>query len=154
MKNLLFISILLIFSNTANAQTPCLIKYTYDDSGNRIKREFVCGQADTIIYTPGCTSCPRLAAPSTTQNNNTSATLFDVLIAPNPGTGIFKINVLSESKLFILFITNSNGQSIVQTNFQTNFYNVDLSNYPMGIYYFTVSDGVHKLVQKVVKTGD
>ena len=37
----------ILLSSSAKCQIQCFIKYTYDSSGNRIKREYVCEHDDT-----------------------------------------------------------------------------------------------------------
>jgi Secretion system C-terminal sorting domain len=71
MKHITLIFVLVFGFNLMQAQTPCYIKYTYDDAGNRIKREFVCQpyEPDDDDYIPPC--CPTPVAPNNNNNINT-----------------------------------------------------------------------------------
>lgn len=68
---------------------------------------------------------------------------FNYLIYPNPTNSKCYISI-SESASLNLIITNCLGQQIIATHLSKNINEIDLSEYPKGLYFINVSDGKSK----------
>jgi Secretion system C-terminal sorting domain len=144
MKQLLFINLLCIYAIQMNAQTECYIKYTYDDSGNRIKREFICAERDTIL--PGNPIGSRMAKP-------TVAKPFDVNVYPNPSNGIFTIACSMLEKNMQLQVINYAGQTVYTQSLIQIKTDIDISNMASGLYTFIIKSNLNVESRRVVKEG-
>lgn len=100
-----------------------------------------------------------LAVSSSTLTENTVCTT-DVLeikekmlfsLFPNPTSGRFTINTSSSIKTGGLFITNSMGEIVYRKRFfnQTN-QEINLTDFPVGIYFVTLFDGEKNHCQKII----
>jgi hypothetical protein len=155
LKTILITTIAILFSIQLFAQDPCYIKYTYDASGNRIKREFICAPVDTLIDVIGDLEdpddhidFPRLANPHPPKNGLAS---FDCNIIPNPTSGKFAILILGEASNLEAEIYNSIGQKLFSFAITNTTTNIDLENRSAGVYYVCIKNKQQKLIKKLVK---
>ncbi len=74
-------------------------------------------------------------------------TIPKLFVYPNPSNGNFTIK---SSENGIYTITSTAGQVIVSAAFSTDF-NVDLSNYPKGIYILQVNNGIQIVTYRLIK---
>ena len=96
-----------------------------------------------------------IMSDGTSSNHNISATekYFDVLISPNPSTGLISINLSSEKKeSFQISIINSLGQVIRQesTEASQQLINIDLSDLTSGTYFVQVNGSNYQQTQGVI----
>ena len=154
MKTLISIIAFLAISNFVEAQNPCYVKYTYDASGNRVKREFICAPVDTIYSGGGTTTdddcCP--SAKMTNNNNNTNGEDFDFDISPNPANSEISLSINNNNKFISGSIFNNLGQEILKFEINTNFHKIDLTKFSAGIYYAMLQNEKKKIIKKFVKT--
>ena len=146
-RNFLLILLIIFVTNIVSAQ--CYIQYTYDASGNRIKREYV-----------GCSAKP---APKDHVEEMVNALLSDSILGvrteiirndlennirvyPNPTFD--KLNIQSDhADLIRLYtITTLNGQQIIEGSILDHTTLVDLSNYLPGTYILTIRSPDHQII--------
>jgi len=77
---------------------------------------------------------------------------FDVLIYPNPGNGLFNINVQSSSTIEHLTLTifNAFGEKVYISAIRGQISNVDLSHLANGFYFFQFSNSDYQKIKKVI----
>jgi hypothetical protein len=153
-KLFLIIIVLFAISTIIQAQNPCYIKFTYDASGNRIKREFICAPVDSIINLPngGGGGNARLTSAQSQSAVNTSATAFDFNVLPNPTNGKVQIVATNNTEILNGIIYNSIGQEIINFELGMAPQNFDLTNLSAGIYYAVLQSHTQKVTKKFVKT--
>ena len=71
----------------------------------------------------------------------------DFIISPNPGNGIFTINI----KEYELIIYNVFGEKVYSLTQQINNSVIDISSQPSGVYFLQVITGEGVMVKKIVK---
>ncbi len=147
MKKLIVTIALIAIAKFATAQNPCYIKYTYDASGNRIKREFICAPLDSVIG--GTTTDPDCCPGSKLAGNNKAP--FDFNVYPNPTTGIFNLSI--DGSVYDAIITIHNSVGVLLQKFSTNdaFLELTLREYASGVYYISVQTNTMKITKKVQK---
>jgi Secretion system C-terminal sorting domain len=159
MKKIILFSIaFLAFANLLQAQNPCYIKYTYDASGNRIKREFICAPVDSIngsISSDDDDCCPgaNVAKPLVKNNiTNAQEQAFNFDITPNPATN--ELNILLSNKVENLrgAIFNNMGQELMQFDMSATNLKLDLSKFSSGVYYIAFQTTTQRIIKKFVKT--
>lgn len=69
-------------------------------------------------------------------------------IFPNPGNGIFKLQITNPEKVEAITITDIFGKEILTPHDKTK---VDLTNFPSGIYLLHISTTNGRIVKKIVK---
>ena len=77
---------------------------------------------------------------------------FDLNIYPNPATSLLNIQVISNQETVNIKVYNSLGRIVDDFNSTTKKVQIDLSNYPAGIYYVGADDGTKNALKKFVKT--
>jgi Secretion system C-terminal sorting domain len=142
MKKLLITVLLLISATQIFAQTECYIKYSYDASGNRIKREFICAGRDTLLGNPPI----GLRRPNTVTCNTTEVTVY-----PNPSTGVYTVAFSLATKDAFLQIINFSGQQVLEKPLQELKSEVDISNLANGLYTFVIKTSWGIESRRVVK---
>lgn len=80
---------------------------------------------------------------------------FVVNLYPNPASAQLHINITggeNNNTVYLMHVTNLQGENILTTNVQQNS-TINISNFPAGIYFVTISDaaGKHTLVKQLVK---
>ncbi len=151
--------VLLILPLAGLAQShPCFVKYTYDDSGNRIKREFVCeedpitngqyyptgivveGPDENDNTTSSGNNATMIALLDTTTQDTLSADLY-TLIYPNPNAGIFWIDFKQEVSGARVYILDDLGQMVLRTETDDILTHIDISQHSPGTYFVVIYDG-------------
>ncbi len=112
------------------------------DSG-KLDWEFVAlSEIDTVENEP----------PTAIQNINSA--LRQLSIYPNPAYNIFQIRMNSKEAMNInVEILNCAGTVIMKRNVRNDFnnINIDLSDFPTGVYYFRISNKLETITKKAVK---
>ncbi len=142
MKQKIILCLVSIFAFTLFAKSQNSISFTYDDSGNRVKREFF-------------TAMP--VAPSDPIQEITDVTnlldFSDVKIFPNPTKGKLRIDIpMVQSKMSgSITLFNTNGKKIFHQNHISNKCFVDLESYNSGMYLLNIVYEDQKLEWKIIK---
>lgn len=86
--------------------------------------------------------------------NDNSALESNILIMPNPSSGLFNlVCTFDKSEKIKINIYNSIGQKITDTEFENvrnNVFDIDLSSKAEGIYFIEISNGNEKLLKKLI----
>lgn len=131
------ITILLAFPLYLSADT---ISYSYDNAGNRIKRE--------IVLDTRANSDNRETAPINIEIDKKSITIY-----PNPTRGLIKIEIQDDDFIdqcnFSLFTLS--GQFILSRKPDMPITDLDLSHMPDGIYLLIIQSNNHKESWKIIK---
>jgi hypothetical protein len=70
--------------------------------------------------------------------------IYDLKVSPNPTRGLINIKYVNERNQFVrIYFANSNGVVLDEFISSENEMNVDISNYPSGIYYVYFSSEEH-----------
>ena len=141
LRNALTILLLITISSVAKAQN---VGYTYDDAGNRIKREIVIN---------------RQQAPQIDAGTNEEETFSDMLaqkhikIYPNPTSGLLKVDVLdlTSDDQCLLQLFASSGQQLISKQTTSKTTSLDISSRPNGIYFLRISIGDDETTWKIIK---
>lgn len=138
------ITILLFISNfNVNAQTgncPQLV-YEYDESGNRIKREYKIESCSTY-NNPNL----RIASSDSIQANFSSLKVY-----PNPVFDNLTIESLSDQNINEVFIYDANSKEIFKSNYNEKRIIVPLQFHKPGIYFVNISQDKLISTYKIVK---
>jgi len=146
MKKLTLLLLFIIVKNVdALAQKyPCYIKYTYDMTGNRVKREFLCGEDEGGGGGPIDPEDPN-ARPAgnngNTDNNSVNYLHYLVKVFPNPSASIFNLSVDKVAENASFRVITSKGQILVQGKIMGLITQIDLSAFSTGNYYLEISNG-------------
>jgi Secretion system C-terminal sorting domain len=147
MKKLLVIIIAVgVTANMLAQSNPCYIKYTYDASGNRIKREFICAPADSIVAGGG--DSKRLA---NTINIAPISSNFDFSITPNPANNQIVITLSNSTAINKASIFNNLGQEVINFTITSALQPIDVSSLSAGMYYAVLQSDTKKMIKKFVK---
>jgi hypothetical protein len=149
MKKLIAILTFIAIANFVKAQNPCYIKYTYDASGNRIKREFICAPVDSVIEEGPGESDPDCCPSSKLANNN--ANNFDFNVYPNPAKDIFTLEILGLTNEANIIIYNNFGQQIKHLITSETIMQFNLMTFSNGVYYISVQTSAEKVTKKIIK---
>jgi hypothetical protein len=141
-KILICLCLTIIISKFMLAQDPCFIKYTYDASGNRINRSFVCEPYEIIPPLPN--------RPATTMESKAQSA-DDFIVTPNPSQGDFKLTLINIRTTTKLTIYNHLGQIIKICNNVQHEDHIDLSKQSPGVYYFVLDYNRKKVTRKLTK---
>lgn len=126
----------------------CGILYTYDNAGNRTKREYFCNNSGRMANEPPMAVIKDTAA--TAAQPETSFQVVDALY-PNPTTGIFYIRFGKALENAIIHIIDNNGKVIQQTKASGTQVTFDLSSMASGVYFVRINDGGNVILKKVIK---
>lgn len=137
-----------LIDNLYSQQLPvgtCGLVYTYDASGNRLKRVYFCNN--------GSNPYPSRKVPNDTTLNKLQITeevqMIDALY-PNPTTGTFVVtfrNELSNATISVLDISGKVIQQFKGNGYRLNF---DLSKYAKGTYVVKIEDHDRIITKKVI----
>jgi hypothetical protein len=78
----------------------------------------------------------------------------EIKISPNPGSGIYFLEIKFGAPTFDLEIINSNGKQIknyVLSNQNGNKFRIDITEFPSGVYYIRVKTATKVLNSKIIK---
>ena len=142
---MLLIHVAVIAQNT----TYCIIKYSYDASGNRIKREYVCDVVDSLdpnapVQPPAGSA--RMANPNDANSSNVAFEVF-----PNPTTGMVTVVQKGAVTNATLQVINETGATVYSKTLSNKEEPVDLSKFSTGVYYFVLRSTQTTTTKKVIK---
>lgn len=153
MKEVMIAILCIIAFQTIQAQSippnTCGILYTYDNAGNRIKREYYCNNNGRVANEQAIVKVQDSAAPAATPE--TSFQVVDALY-PNPTTGIFYIRFGKSLENAIIHIIDNNGKVIQQMKASGTQVTFDLSSMASGVYFVRINDGGNVILKKVIKS--
>lgn len=140
-----------MFFATLDAQK---IKYIYDDSGNRTKRyitksltidtaAFYKEKNDSIADNP--------ETPYNWDEEKKDA--FEVLVYPNPTTGILEIELpkLKTNQISYLYLYTLTGNLVKQMEKLQKRQSIDISDQPVGIYILRITSDDKTVLRKIIK---
>ena len=76
---------------------------------------------------------------------------FELNIFPNPATNLLNVQVISNQETIDIKVYNSLGRIIKDFTIQSKNVQIDLSNYPTGLYYIGADDGTKNALKKFMK---
>ncbi len=76
---------------------------------------------------------------------------LDLNIYPNPARDVLNINLISNNETINIKVYNTLGRIIEEFNTDAKNAQIDLSNYPNGLYYIGADDGKQNTLKKFVK---
>lgn len=118
------------------------IHYTYDDSGNRIKREIILMSRN-------------IQERTASENNSVTDKLSDksIRIYPNPTKGLLKIEILNFEDIDKgnIYIFDLSGHQIFHTKINTSCSEIDLSSKSNGIYILQIQLNQENTTWKIIK---
>jgi hypothetical protein len=119
------------------------IKYTYDDAGNRVKREIILGKSKEVL-----TDSTTVNEPITDWLNKMKISIY-----PNPtkGTLIIDIANMPEDVSGDITIHNIEGKSLLKLNQLKSTNTLNLSDYPTGVYILRIRSLEKSCEWKIVK---
>jgi hypothetical protein len=131
----------------ALSQTKYYI-YTYDDSGNRTRRERDMSKSATI--NPGDNTAKSEAEKEAEKKDIASDQ--EITIYPNPTNGLLNVNIpdLGEGTA-VLGVYNVNGKLVYKKTLNNTLSQVDIKNQPSGIYLFKITIGGNSKDWKIIK---
>ena len=126
MKRLLFI--ILMLGCVALAYTQNKIKYTYDESGNRIKKEIVLSSTRSL-----------LSEDDEQEAYTEEIQSHQITIYPNPTKGLLNVKIAGLDKINgQISIYNMGGRLINQSDLSSSNQTFGLSDQPNGIYIMQI----------------
>lgn len=136
MKKLLFLPIF-IFPLLLFGQDK--VRYTYDSSGNRTKKEVI------ILTQSSQTKSEKVLQEVVSER--------EIKIYPNPTKGLLKIEIPDVENITSgeAVIYNMSGQLILKKKLSSKQTEVDLSSRPKGVYILHISIDKEKTVWKIIK---
>jgi YD repeat-containing protein len=136
------IIVLVTLSINSQAQTTQL-KFSYDDAGNRVKREIILGKSkEATMDTTTATM------PITDWLNKMKISIY-----PNPTKGILIIDIanMPEDATGDITIHNMEGKSLLKLNQLNSTNKLDLAGYPTGVYVLRIRSLEKSCEWKIVK---
>lgn len=119
----------------------CGIVYTYDASGNRLKRVYFCNNG--VDPYPARSKKEEL---TTTEEFQAVDALY-----PNPTSGKFSITFSKALKNAAILLSDVTGKTVMQFKASGHKINFDLSSLAAGVYYVKVDSAGNIITKKVVK---
>jgi hypothetical protein len=140
MKKYLIIGFLLFWNLAVFSQTK-KVEYTYDNAGNRLTRQ---------IITLGKSAFISEGQAAVVESHNGDR---KVKIYPNPTKGELKLEIgnWEEGLDAYTLITDINGRTVCKNSLSGSITNIDLTNYPNGIYILRLSISQKWTEWKVIK---
>ncbi|MDE6522924.1 MAG: T9SS type A sorting domain-containing protein [Muribaculaceae bacterium] len=143
MKQLIPFIFLLIFLGYPKVSAQ-KVTYTYDNAGNRIKRE--------IVLSPK-------GKPASQENTNEMQPISDMIadknirIHPNPTTGMLKVEITNyeSGDLGNIYVYSINGHSIIHSKISSPLTDIDISSSPNGIYLLNIQLNGNSTTWRVIK---
>ena len=116
------------------------ISYTYDNAGNRIKRE--------IVMDP-----QNIKSRSSEESFQVSLSSQSVKIYPNPTIGHLKIEFsnYSEDSNYILDLFNTQGQSLYHFQPRSSITEIDITDRQAGLYILKITIDSNESTWKIIK---
>jgi len=142
MKKTISILIIMLLCSFAHVQGQTKVGFDYDLDGNMIHRKIV-----------------TMLSPAVKSEMKDTASVSDIIgeqkitIYPNPTKGLFQIAIKtldSNQKNYFLLYSIS-GTKLQQKNISDSYMDIDISNYPKGVYLLDVILGDKVSRWKVIK---
>lgn len=114
----------------------CWIKYLYDAAGNRIERNWWCGDPNEADHDAD----PKMMAQNT----------FGLHLAPNPAKDAFSLFSETPLENVAIELVDSEGRPALRTVMNGSRCEVDVSTLPPGIYLVVVRSGQVEYQSRVV----
>jgi PKD repeat protein len=123
------------------------------------------GSGSVVVASPTTTTTYTISGSNGTCSGNTVVTLnvssctgvnkllntYDIIVSPNPSTGLFTITLNNITDAVDAFVTNALGQIVkTETTKNTSQLNIDLSGMSKGIYYLTITTHNGKNMMKLI----
>lgn len=117
------------------------IKYSYDDAGNRIKREIVLSSLKSAMSSDQITSFIEEVADQ------------KIIIYPNPTRGQLTIEIIDSENSVTgnLTVFNLRGQIIAKEQMSSNRTSIDISSEPKGTYILHINIKEETTTWKIIK---
>nr|NQU89281.1 T9SS type A sorting domain-containing protein [Bacteroidota bacterium] len=157
--NIVFITVILLaVSLQTTAQEPNTVVFSYDDSGNRTKREAI------FIPSPpdkddngqqkdetGFKNQEVLKSDIVKHTANVGSVTINIF--PNPNGGMFKVSLEGWEKdtKSSLIMHSLSGKEVTRVETLRQHTNIDISSHPNGTYILTIFIDGKKEVWKIVK---
>ena len=134
-----FFLILSFFCGAIQIQAQQTVQFTYDLSGNRIKKEI-------ILSTVRSSEVESLTLIDNTFEEK-------VIIYPNPTKGLLKVQFSDFEEKYVgqAWIHNLSGKTIEKQTIKNGFIEFDLSSYPVGIYILALEINKKRSTWKIIK---
>ncbi len=138
MKKKITMLLICVMPYMASAQS---VRYSYDNAGNRIKREIVMKVRSSY------------EEAATTECFSEMLSEKDIRIYPNPTEGRLKIEIAGyeNSDRCIFRIFNTSGQQILSTHATSPWTELDISSRKNGIYILYISLNNKETTWKIIK---
>ncbi len=82
---------------------------------------------------------------------NSNEVPFDAIVSPNPTRDFIKIETIGSNEDVSILIKDISGRVLTKASTSNPIYNLDLSMLQHGTYILEISNGVERVVQKIVK---
>ena len=121
------------------------VRYTYDEAGNRVKREAVLPVQKSMArrhpYSPEC-QMPSGMSPA-----------LPISVGPNPTEGPVRIAIpgLKATDKCTLRVYAAQGELIMKADIASDAFDIDISNHPSGIYLLKITVNDNPTTWKVIK---
>lgn len=155
-----FTGILLLFISSRTysqiSSQPHII-FSYDDAGNRIKRQYVLDDLSAIArHSEGVPDEVFETKKSNTRKSNPNEIKPDssisVMISPNPATEFINVNIDRKIDVkSIITVFDVSGKLISSVENTSGIENIDLQPLNVGIYYVRVINGEKQVLYKLIK---
>ncbi len=130
--------------NTSTIQNPTHIYTQPGEYKVHLKAMSTTGCSDSKMKLINVVNFPVSTAPVDISNQ-------DIQIYPNPTNGILNITFANNFQRYDLAIMNALGQPVlVRKNISTDNLQLNIADFPKGIYFLQVQIGNHRVVKKVV----
>ena len=83
--------------------------------------------------------------------NDDNEELPDVTIYPNPTDGLFTMEYESMSEGYTITITDARGIVVLRRAAADSLIQLDLTNFPSGMYLLTIEDGMQRITKRVIR---
>jgi hypothetical protein len=140
-KPILYLALLLLTVLTEQATATDVVKYTYDNAGNRTSRQVV-----TISGPSGAKK--KTADPVTEQLAERKITVY-----PNPTKGQLAIDITggNEKDELRIIIFDANGKQLFNKKVEPGTTPVNMNSYPAAYYILRVQAGEKQTEFKIIK---
>jgi len=81
--------------------------------------------------------------------NGSDYVLPNAQVYPNPTDGIFTLEY--DAQVYMITISDSNGKILLRRNVTGRTIQIDLKEFPSGMYLLTIKDGLHQITKKIIK---
>ena len=141
-----------IFVNASGGHGGAGVMYEVDQNGTIIWGPYNADSQKAFRYEcehPGIIALqPYMNSTATTSCFSTSIenkSLEEILIFPNPSSGIINLELPTKNKLFSIKVHNNIGKEVISLDNTINISNIDMSKFVNGIYHFSIFENDKKL---------